>query len=197
MIDHFRRDRRGAKDGIAVCIGWHAIQINPARLEAFCIGRIGEHVGCQLVTRGEIVTQVPVAEGGCETLRRQYGALCHDQRIDAGKGNALADSVGDDRNIRAVLAIVVQPDTRLDRQPVGQMPAKLAEQCCADIVEPDVVGCGQAVQYRGISAERIGWSDQPLTRRGALRLCTLRANFLIIAESTKHEIEIVQLPAVT
>src|SRR3546814_13175501 len=65
----------------------------------------------------------------------------------------------------AVLLVIIHPDAGLDRQLIGELPAQLAEQRRAGVLEKLRVDRGQSAQHRGIVRKRVRRIDRPAARR--------------------------------
>ena len=160
MVDRLGLDRGGAQDRLVGRVERQARQIDAAGFERPRIGRIAEHVGGKLIGQGEVAGDVPVAELRPVALRRQGGALVahHARRRRRIADDQIAGAVGHDRVVAAGLAVVIDAQAGLERQPVGELPAELAERRHARRLEHDVVFRPQPLQHRrvaGVGGRRI------------------------------------------
>src|SRR3546814_4170906 len=107
---------------------------------------------------------MPLAEPRRTFLHLQLAEPGGLYRIGQARRHRRTVARKDEAPVIAVLLVIVQPDAGLDRQPVGDLPAQLAEQRRAGVFEILRVDRGQAAQHRGIRSEEHTSELQSLMR---------------------------------
>ena len=126
-LDRGRGDHRPVQR-----VGRDAVQVEPDRLEAGRVGRVGVDALRECVRRGDLSRQIGVVHVGLVGLRREDRLLQGNQRR-VGRLQATVDLLVE----VDVLLVVVEAQSRQQAQPIGERQLDLAEHGRAGVAVVD------------------------------------------------------------